>query len=121
MPTTTITDTHTHLADPVFAADRVEVLERARAAGVTTVIAVSENLADARRGLELAEQYPSILPAAGLYPGVLDLGQARNEPANILAAVDAIAEIKELPGQQVLEALAANTRVLYGPGVSGTR
>jgi TatD DNase family protein len=40
---------------------------------------------------------------------------ARNEPANLLLAVKAIAGIKGIPAQQVAEAVAANTVRLYGP------
>src|SRR5262245_53665147 len=70
-------DAHTHLSDPVFDPDRAEVLERAREAGVAAVVLVGETLADARRNLELAEQYPGVLlPSAGLYPTHLDRAEA---------------------------------------------
>ena len=70
-------DTHAHMCDPSFDEDRDAVLERACKAGVAAIIAVGENLADARKNLELAEKYPILKPAAGLYPTLLDLGQAR--------------------------------------------
>jgi TatD DNase family protein len=38
----------------------------------------------------------------------------RNEPANLLTAVEALAEIKQVPPDQVVAALVANTRALYG-------
>lgn len=77
LPRPTLTDTHAHLCDPVFDADRAEVLERAGAAGVTAVVAVGETLADARRNLELADAFPGrIRPAAGLFPTHLDAAQA---------------------------------------------
>jgi len=69
-------DTHAHLADPVFEADIAEVLARAQAVGVENIIAVSETVEDAQRNLELTAKYPMILPAAGLYPTILDLNQA---------------------------------------------
>lgn len=72
-----ITDTHAHICDPVFDADRQEVLARAESAGIGAVIAVGENLADAARNLELAAAHPMLRPAAGLYPAHLDLEQAR--------------------------------------------
>jgi TatD DNase family protein len=43
---------------------------------VDAIIAVGENLADARKNLELAKRYPMLKPAAGLYPTHLDLKQA---------------------------------------------
>ncbi|MBF0624970.1 MAG: TatD family hydrolase [Magnetococcales bacterium] len=69
-------DTHAHLADPVFDADRAAVLERARQAGITGIVLVGETLADARRNLELAAGDALLHPAAGLYPAHLDLAQA---------------------------------------------
>jgi TatD DNase family protein len=69
-------DTHAHICDPAFDRDRTDVLKRAGRAGVTAIIAVGENLSDARKNLELAERYPILKPAAGLYPTHLDLDQA---------------------------------------------
>jgi TatD DNase family protein len=69
-------DTHAHICDPAFDRDRAEVLKRAGRAGVDVIIAVGENLSDARKNLELAERYPILKPAAGLYPTHLDLNQA---------------------------------------------
>ena len=72
-----LVDTHTHLCDPVFDADRSEVLERARRAGIGAVVSVSETLAEVERNLALAEEYPGrVLPAAGLFPTNLDRDQA---------------------------------------------
>jgi TatD DNase family protein len=72
----TLVDAHAHICDPAFDKDRAEVLERARRAGVAAIIAVGENLADARKNLELAKRHPMLKPAAGLYPDVLDGNQA---------------------------------------------
>jgi TatD DNase family protein len=71
-----LADTHTHLCDPVFDPDRSEVLQRAAEAGVEAIIAVGENLSDAKRNLELAEIHPILKPAAGLYPAILDQAQS---------------------------------------------
>ncbi|ABK46136.1 TatD-related deoxyribonuclease [Magnetococcus marinus MC-1] len=69
-------DTHAHLCDDRFDADRDAVLARAHAAGVTAIVAVSETLADAQRTLALCDSYPLLKPACGLYPGYADLDQA---------------------------------------------
>jgi TatD DNase family protein len=71
-----LVDAHAHMCDAVFDEDRDEVLARARKAGVATIIAVGENLADAHRNLYLAETHPMIKAAAGLYPSHLDLNEA---------------------------------------------
>ena len=72
----TLIDTHAHICDADFDADRDLVLARARAAGVSAVVAVGETLADAHRNLDLARRFPMLKPAAGLYPTHLDLSQA---------------------------------------------
>jgi TatD DNase family protein len=73
---TMIVDTHAHLCDEVFDNDLPRVLDRAKAAGVASVIAVGETMRDAEKNLQLAERYPIIRPAAGLYPTYLDLKDA---------------------------------------------
>jgi TatD DNase family protein len=75
-PKYALVDAHAHICDPAFDKDRDEVLEKARRAGVTAIIAVGENLADARKNLELSKRHPMLKPAAGLYPDVLDGNQA---------------------------------------------
>lgn len=71
-----IIDAHAHLCDSSFDGDLEEVLNRAAGAGVCKVVAVSENLSDARKNLQLSETHPIIRPAAGLYPTNLDQRQA---------------------------------------------
>lgn len=71
-----LVDTHAHMCDASFDEDRETVLERARKAGISAIIAVGENLADARKNCELAQTFPILKPAAGLYPTHLDLEQA---------------------------------------------
>ena len=56
-----IIDTHAHICDPVFDDDRSEVLARAGDAGITAVIAVGEDLSDARKNIDLAANHP-VLP-----------------------------------------------------------
>ena len=96
MPAVRLIDTHAHLCDPQFDADRDAVLERARAAGVATVIAVGETLDDACRNLELAERHPEIRPAAGLYPTHLDLDAVDTMEAWIRAHRDRLIAIGEV-------------------------
>jgi len=87
-----IIDTHAHICDPVFDEDRSEVLERAEDAGITAVIAVGEDLSDARKNMDLAANHPVLRPAAGLYPTILDQARAvemqgfiRQERAGLIA------------------------------------
>jgi TatD DNase family protein len=69
-------DSHAHMADEAFKEDLAEVLSRAKGAGVFSILSVSEKLSDAERTLELSEQYPMLLPAAGLAPSHLNLREA---------------------------------------------
>jgi TatD DNase family protein len=89
-------DTHAHLCDPAFDADRREVLERASRAGVSAVIAVGENQADAEKNLVLAEMHPIIHPAAGLYPTNLDPDAAKQMGSFIRNHRDKLAAIGEV-------------------------
>jgi TatD DNase family protein len=91
-----IVDTHTHICDAAFDEDRSQVLHRAKTAGVGAVIAVSENLADARKNLELAKQFPMIRPAAALFPAVLDLQQAEEMKQFIVANRQELVAIGEV-------------------------
>jgi TatD DNase family protein len=105
-----LVDVHAHICDSGFDKDRAEVLERARRAGVAAIIAVGENLADARKNLELAKKYPMLKPAAGLYPTYLDLNQAGEmadfirQNRSILAAIGEVGldywAVKEEPDKE---------------------
>jgi TatD DNase family protein len=61
-------DTHCHLADPAFAPDRPEVLDRAWAAGVERVVVIGESRANAEAALTMAAAEPRILATAGVHP-----------------------------------------------------
>ena len=89
-------DCHAHLGDPVFDADRTDVLQRAREAGVAGVVTVGETLEDAERNLQLAEEHREILPAAGLYPTYLDLGQAERMETLIRESRERLVAIGEV-------------------------
>ena len=76
LPNQKIVDTHTHICDSAFDADRGAVLNKAAEAGVGSIIALGEDMTDARRNIALADEHPMIFPGAGLYPTILDLLQA---------------------------------------------
>ena len=92
LPMRQIVDTHAHICDQLFDEDRDEVIERAGQAGISAIIAVGENLADARKNLDLAAKHPMLRPSAGLYPTILNRAQAeemqgfiRKERARLVA------------------------------------
>jgi TatD DNase family protein len=70
-------DVHCHLAAPEFDADRAEVIERAREAGVVAVVVVGEDYDDNLRVLEAAAAFPSFIrPALGHHPWRMDRAAA---------------------------------------------
>ncbi|MDR7415055.1 MAG: TatD family hydrolase [Armatimonadota bacterium] len=61
-------DTHLHLDDPRFDADRDAVVERSLRAGVRILITMGVDLASSRRAVALAERYPAVYAAVGIHP-----------------------------------------------------
>ena len=77
-------DTHAHFGD-----DADEVLERARAAGVTRVVAVATSLAGAQSALALADAEDGVFACLGIHPHEAATSEARN--------VDALRELLAHP------------------------
>jgi TatD DNase family protein len=61
-------DTHSHLDQDDFEADRAEVVERARQAGVETIVAVGTTAPTSAVCVELADRFESVLAAVGIQP-----------------------------------------------------
>jgi len=62
-------DSHVHLADPAFDADRDAVIERARSAGASALVCIGESLDAARRCRAIAERFPGLCyHTAGVHP-----------------------------------------------------
>jgi TatD DNase family protein len=61
-------DSHAHLDDPQFDADRDAVLARAAAAGVEQIVCVGTTLESSRAAVRLAESYPQVYAAVGIHP-----------------------------------------------------
>jgi TatD DNase family protein len=61
-------DTHTHLGSRQFDSDLPAVLERARAAGITRMVAPTTDLENARKLLAIAEHEPDVRVAVGIHP-----------------------------------------------------
>ena len=95
-PKLELVDTHAHICDPIFDPDREEVLEKALSVGVSAVISVGENIADAQKNIDLAAKHSIIRPAAGLYPTILDPAKAEEMHAFILKARSGLYAIGEV-------------------------
>ena len=77
-------DSHAHLADAAFDADRDDVLRRAWAAGLEGIICIGESLASASRARAIAIEAPrSIWWTAGVHPH----DAASFDPARDLASI----------------------------------
>lgn len=63
----TLVDTHTHLDDRAFDADRPQVIARAVQSGVA-MIAVGVDLASSEAAVSLAAQYQNVYAAVGVHP-----------------------------------------------------
>ena len=63
-----LADTHAHLASKQFTDDLPDIIDRARAAGVTRIICVGTTLEDAPRVLEIAVTYEEVFATVGVHP-----------------------------------------------------
>src|SRR3972149_1616633 len=63
-----LVDSHCHLQDPAFDADRDEVLERARRAGVSAFVVVGTDLESSRRAVDLADSHSDVYATVGVHP-----------------------------------------------------
>ncbi len=61
-------DTHAHLDYPDFQPDLPQVIERARAAGITKIISIGTDLESSRRAIKLAETFPAVYAVVGWHP-----------------------------------------------------
>lgn len=62
-------DSHVHLADAAFDADRDLVIERARRTGASALVCIGESLDAARRCADLAQRFPGVCyHTAGVHP-----------------------------------------------------
>lgn len=67
-----LTDSHAHLDDPAFDADRDQLVPRARAAGVTQIITVGTDVEGSRRACDLAAANDGVWAAIGCHPHEAD-------------------------------------------------
>ena len=78
-------DTHAHLHDVAFDADRDAALTRARAAGVARLLAVGTDVESSRQAVALADAHADVYAAVGIHPH--DAAQADDGALARLAAL----------------------------------
>ena len=64
----TLIDTHAHLYDEKFDDDRIDVIARAREAGVTKIISMGDTMAASAQVVQDAEEHPALYAAVGIHP-----------------------------------------------------
>lgn len=79
-------DTHCHLTAVQFDADRDEVIARAQAAGVTYMVTIGTDPADAEAVVTLAAGQPAVYAAVGIHPN-----EAADLPPDWLERIRALA------------------------------
>jgi len=93
----TVFDTHAHLDDAQFDADRSGVIARAREAGVRRILSVGDTLASSERALALAREYAGVRAAVGVHPHAADTcDEAAVSRLRELAAAAEVAAIGEI-------------------------
>jgi TatD DNase family protein len=63
-----LADSHCHLDDPRFDADRPAVVQRAREAGVEQLLAIGSGPPDLEAAIRIAETWPHITATVGVHP-----------------------------------------------------
>jgi TatD DNase family protein len=63
-----LVDTHCHIHDREFDADRDAAIDRARAVGVELILTLGVDAASSRLAVALAERHSSVVAAAGVHP-----------------------------------------------------
>ncbi len=82
-------DTHAHLDQEEFDADRGDVVRRAHDAGVTRIVAVGTTAPTSRRCIELAHQFAGVLAAVGIQPNYTAQAEAGDWDLVVELAQDA--------------------------------
>jgi len=84
----TFVDSHVHLADSAFDADRQHVIERARLTGARALVCIGESIATAERARAIAADHPGFIYfTAGVHPHDAATFDATRDAAAIRAAV----------------------------------
>jgi len=109
----TLFDVHAHLTHPRLDDDRRAVLDRARAAGLTTIISNGLNPSDNDAVLALARSEPMVKPALGFYPVDTVLLAMR------AAGVEYPREGDEFTTEQGIEYLRAHVHEAFAIGEIG--
>ena len=86
-------DTHSHIYEPVFMADRDEVIMRAKQAGVEYILLPNINAESIGQMLDMCDHYPGYcFPMMGLHPEDIE-----EDYKQVLADMKALLEVPDHP------------------------
>ena len=91
-------DSHAHLTDDSFESDLADVLSRAAAQGISSIVSIASNLDDTRAAITLAKPVGPVRvrATAGIHPHEADRWTAQSlADLEVLAAADAVVAIGE--------------------------
>ncbi len=90
-------DSHCHIQDREFDADREDVLARAKGAGVEYVLAIGSTLSSSRRARDLAQKHSQVFAAVGIHPhNSRDADSGTFNAIRELAASDRVVALGEM-------------------------
>jgi TatD DNase family protein len=98
-------DVHAHLTHPKLAPHEADVLARARAAGVTSIVSNGLNPSDNEAVRALAARDPLVRPAFGFYPvdtvlaDLLAMGKSYPRDGGVFTADDGVAWVRDHAGE----------------------
>ena len=93
-----LVDTHAHIDGEEFAADRQEVIQRAKEAGVHKIIDFGDSLASSRRAAAVSREYEAVFCGVGVHPeSAAEMSaEVLNEIASLAEAEDKVIAIGEI-------------------------
>ncbi len=90
-------DSHAHLDDNKFSADREEIIEKIKASGVEYVVNIGDDISSSRKSVILAKRYPFIYATVGVHPhNVENMTESDIEELKLLASEEKVVAIGEI-------------------------
>ena len=80
-----LVDSHCHLDFPDFAAERDDIVARARNAGVGTMLSISTKLSTFEGVRQVAESYPDVYCTVGVHPHEADREEGADDASRLIA------------------------------------
>lgn len=91
-----LVDTHAHLDEEAFDADRDDVVARAAAAGIARIVSIGTTADTSRRAVEIASQFPNVFAAVGIQPNYVAQAKAGDwEQIEVLSSAPKVVAIGE--------------------------